>query len=123
VLLPALLLLVGCGGDGGGKADGQVVEILALDQPANVFQPEDVTVTVGTKVVFRNAGLVDHNVIPENRTAKWRIDVPDFHPGDSDSSIFTEPGVYRYYCSLHGTLTAGMKGSITVVEAPAPSTT
>ena len=30
--------------------------------------------------------------------------------------VFTEPGVYDYYCSIHGTTTAGMVGSVTVAD-------
>ena len=29
---------------------------------------------------------------------------------------FSEPGVYHYYCSIHGTTTAGMVGSVTVAD-------
>jgi plastocyanin len=28
--------------------------------------------------------------------------------------VFTEPGIYAYYCSIHGTDVVGMVGSITV---------
>ena len=30
--------------------------------------------------------------------------------------VFDEPGEYPYYCTLHGTETAGMVGTIRVVD-------
>ena len=116
-------LAVACGGEGeesegsdGAPADaefldGEAVEILALD---NVFDPEAARVAAGTQVTFVNNGRNDHNVIPEDDDAEWRIEAEDLRPGDEGSFIFDEPGVYRYYCSIHGTLTAGMPGVLVV---------
>ncbi len=56
----------------------------------------------------------DHNVVPEDADADWAIDAEDFTAGDEASFTFDEPGVYRYYCSIHGTLTAGMPGVLVV---------
>ncbi len=35
---------------------------------------------------------------------------------DPVRSAFDEPGEYAYYCTLHGTETAGMVGTIRVVD-------
>lgn len=129
-ILPMMLVLVvvgsvavGCGGDDSpdgadGEAppdaellEGDAVEILAVD---NVFDPEAARVAVGTEVTFRNSGRNDHNVVPEDEDAEWAVDAADFGPGDEASFTFDEPGVYRYYCSIHGTLTAGMPGVLVV---------
>jgi len=113
--VPGCLALAACGGDDDDTAsNGITVEVLALD---DFMDPQDVTITAGTEVVFRNVGVNPHNIIPEDRDADWRVDVPDFEPGEASTYVFGEPGLYRYYCSLHGTLTAGMFGSITVTAA------
>jgi len=124
VVVATLTLAVGCGGDdsspegadGGAPPDaelleGEAVEIRAID---NSFDPEAARVAAGTQVTFFNNGRNDHNVIPEDADAEWRIEAEDFRPGDEASFTFDEPGVFRYYCSIHGTLTAGMPGVLVV---------
>lgn len=124
VMVATLALAVGCGGDdpspegADGEAppdaeflEGDAVEIRAID---NSFDPEAARVAAGTEVTFFNNGRNDHNVIPEDEDAEWRIDAEDFRPGDEASYTFEEPGTYRFYCSIHGTLTAGMPGVLVV---------
>jgi plastocyanin len=129
-LLLATLLLVaiaaGCGddepagggGDAGGEAppdatllEGDSVEITAVD---NSWQPEASRIAAGTEVTFVNAGQNDHNLVPEDEDADWAIDAEDFHPDAEVSYTFDEPGTYRFFCSIHGTLTAGMPGVLVV---------
>jgi plastocyanin len=116
---------VACGGDDGGTAgaggdgappdatllEGDSVEIEAVD---NSFQPEAGRVAAGTEVTFVNAGRNSHNVVAEDEDAEWAVDTEDFQPGDSSSYTFDEPGTYRYYCSIHGTIDAGMPGVLVV---------
>lgn len=129
LLMMALMVVagsvaVGCGSDGeepegGGPEappdaellEGDSVEILAID---NSFDPEAAQVAPGTEVTFVNNGRNDHNVVPEDGDAEWAVDAADFAPGDEASFTFDDPGVYRYYCSIHGTLTAGMPGVLVV---------
>ena len=68
----------------------------------------------GTEVVWENDGRNDHNVLPGRRatTGEWRPTTS--RRATSYSYRFTEPGTYDYYCSLHGTTTAGMVGTIVV---------
>lgn len=115
-------LLVGCGDDGEPDVDagtppvvleGGTVEIDSLD---NTFRPEHAQITVGTEVVWRNRGRNVHNVLPIDGD-EWGVQVDDFGPGDTYAHTFTEVGSHPYYCSLHGTTTAGMIGTVTVVEA------
>ena len=44
----------------------------------------------------------------------WGIEVAGFGPGAAYAHVFTEPGEYRYYCSIHGNETVGMTGTIIV---------
>jgi plastocyanin len=113
-LLLAGLGLTACGssGDDVELVEGVTENVDALD---NSFAPEEITVQAGTEIVFTNRGRNDHNVIPADPDEDWEIPVEDFKPGSEGRPVrFTEPGTYDYYCSIHGTATAGMTGSITV---------
>ena len=113
-LLLAGLGLTACGssGDDVELVEGVTENVDALD---NSFAPEEITVQAGTEIVFTNRGRNDHNVIPADPDEDWEIPVEDFAPGTEAAPIaFDEPGTYDFYCSIHGTATAGMIGSITV---------
>jgi plastocyanin len=132
------LVLTGCGGDddtaeadgdGGGLAgetdtggdpaevpdDVVVMEGTAVTVPTldNIFRPEAIQVAPGTTVTWRNDGRNEHDVLPVEGD-EWGIEVEGFQPGDTYSHTFDEPGVYEYYCSIHGTTTAGMIGTLVV---------
>ena len=81
----------------------------------NTFEPEALTVAAGTTITFDNVGRNEHNVVPAEGTSDAiAVDVDDLAPGTAAERRLTEPGEYRYYCSIHGTETAGMVGTITV---------
>ena len=114
------------GGDGGlstsdGSSDGSVPEdVVVIDtDPAEVtaldnsFRPENIEVAAGTEVVWTNKGRNEHNVLHVDGD-DWGVEVDDFQPGASYSHTFDQAGVYRYYCSIHGTTDAGMIGTIVV---------
>ena len=46
--------------------------------------------------------------------AAWGVEVDGFQPGDVYAHVFTEPGEYRYYCSIHGNEDVGMVGTVIV---------
>jgi plastocyanin len=113
----------GLGGAGGGADEAEApddvvvidddrTDVAALD---NSFRPEDIQVRPGTTVVWTNRGRNDHDVLPTEGDA-WGVEVADFTPGDVYSATFDEPGTYDYYCSIHGTKTAGMIGTVVVAE-------
>ena len=131
-----LLLVVGaagaCGGDGdddGGLAgegdesssgpevpddlvimEGTEVEVEALD---NTFRAQDIQISPGATVTWTNEGRNDHDVLPVEGD-DWGVEVEGFAPGDVYEHTFEAPGVYSYYCSIHGTTTAGMVGTVVV---------
>lgn len=87
------------------------------------FVPPAITVNVGDKVVWKNSSPVIHNVVDDTSKALSTIDVklPSgahpfdsglLQPGQSFSRVFTEPGIYRYVCTLHEG--SGMKGVVIV---------
>ena len=87
------------------------VEVKALD---NTFIEDEVDVAPGTEVVWRNGGRNDHDIVPVAEDESWGVGIEAFHPGDVYSHVFTEPGEYAYYCTIHGTADIGMTGTIIV---------
>jgi len=109
----ATLALVGCGDDGEAAVElveGVEVEVSSID---NTFRPETIEVEAGTEIVWTNDGRNDHNVLPVEGD-EWGVEAEDFAPDDEYRHRFTEPGTYPYYCSLHGTTTKGMVGTVVV---------
>lgn len=95
--------------------NGESSKIVALD---NNFLPQTLTVAAGTEVVFNNNGRNDHNIIPvgDLETVSWGVQAEVFKPKAVYSHVFGAPGTYVYYCTIHGTATAGMVGTIVVTE-------
>lgn len=117
VLSAAVVLLGGVGLSSCGKDEVELVEGVTenVDAVDNSFAPEEITVQAGTEVIFTNRGRNDHNVVPADDDQDWDIAVDDFKPGTEAAPIaFDEPGTFDYFCSIHGTATAGMTGTITV---------
>lgn len=103
-------------GDGGEEPDdlvvmeGTEVSVQALD---NTFRVQNIQVVPGATVTWTNVGRNEHDVLPSEGDA-WGVEVEEFQPGDTYGYTFEEPGVYDYYCSIHGTTTAGMIGTVVV---------
>lgn len=134
VATAATLVLVGCGGsqdkagDGGGGAAGLPTvpakswvdqtgkDTIEIDVRDNLFVPENIVVSPGTKIVFKNSGRNPHNVIPVDKADFDEIPVSKLQPSDSAELTLKGAGEIPYYCSLHGTPKAGMKGRIKVAE-------
>ena len=89
------------------------VQVLARD---NTFVTQYTEVSAGTKVTFTNKGQQPHDVLPATKGSFEGIQPEDFQPGGTGTVTFDEPGDYSYYCSLHGTPTKGMTGTIRVLE-------
>jgi plastocyanin len=96
---------------------GVVVPVVALD---NSFRPLSIEAHVGDTVVWENRGRNEHDVLSVEGTlddgTAWGITVDDFQPGAIYSHVFTEPGEYRYYCTIHGTAEVGMVGTVVITE-------
>ena len=90
---------------------GETVAVKALD---NTFIEDSVDVAAGTEVVWKNGGRNDHDIVPVADDESWGVGIEAFHPGDEYSHVFTEPGEYAYYCTIHGTADVGMTGTIIV---------
>jgi plastocyanin len=89
---------------------------VTVDARDNNFGPQYIEVSKGTTVRFVNQGRNDHNVLPVQQDAFTPIEASDLQPDDEAEITFDEVGDFPYYCSLHGTKTAGMIGGVRVVE-------
>ncbi|CAB4734904.1 unannotated protein [freshwater metagenome] len=135
-IVVSAVLLVSCGADSPESAvtttiatvppNGESITIQVLD---NSYRPSEYEIKAGTEVVFENRGRNDHNILPDTITddagltallasdmspAAWGVPSTAFTPGDSFTHLFNVPGVYKFYCSIHGAPGAGMYGTLTV---------
>jgi plastocyanin len=108
--------------DGGSAADDGYASDGILPYQAqvfgydDVFSPDIIEVAVGGEVEWRIEGDNVHNVFASDLS--WRSDAA-MERGDSYSQTFEEPGVYPYFCSLHGTPEGeGMAGYVIVGDVP-----
>jgi plastocyanin len=96
------------------EPNGVIVDVAAID---NSFQAESIEVEVGTEVLWENRGRNEHDVLPAGVGEDWGVDEAQFNPGATYGHVFTTPGTFAYYCSIHGTAKAGMTGTVVVLPA------
>lgn len=92
------------------------------------FNPESVTIAVGTAVVWTNETGVQHTTssctssacpgAPANTGSQTFSNAIGAAKGSTKSVTFTSPGKYTYYCMIHGYV--AMHGTIIVTGAVAP---
>lgn len=87
---------------------------VTIEARDDLFTPQYIKVRAGTTVVFENAGRNQHNVISVDGSFH-DIETDAFAPGTKVRVVFDKPGTHDYYCSLHGSPIAGMRGSLLVV--------
>ncbi len=87
-------------------ASGAAAEEVVVHIDNFTFNPADITVKPGTKVVWENGDDIPHVVVEDN--AKFRS--PALDSGEKFSLTFTEPGEINYFCALH----PHMKGKVVV---------
>jgi plastocyanin len=87
------------------------IAVQALD---NRFEAKEITITAGSTVTWTNDGVNVHDVVPAEGT-DFGVKPIDFKPDATYSTTFATPGSYAYYCSLHGSATKGMTGTVIVV--------
>jgi plastocyanin len=81
----------------------------------NRFDPSNVTIPVGSEVIWSNQDKLSHTVTSGNASigadGKFNSNVLRIY--DSFSYIFSQPGRYSYYCIMH----PWMKGMVTVSDS------
>jgi plastocyanin len=61
------------------------------------FKPDPVTVKAGTKITWSQLDAAPHNVVDKKRS----FESPIMEKGGSWSYVFTTPGTYDYWCTIH----------------------
>jgi plastocyanin len=95
-------------------------EVIAQD---NRFVPENIRINPGQTVRWTNQGRNPHDIVSGDQETteyapKFGVRPAQFAPqGGTYEFKFTKPGVYLYYCSLHGTPDQGMVGAVVVGDA------
>lgn len=104
------MLLVGllaCSDDATSGPPGNQSTVQVQD---NAFSPDQRTVNVGTTVTWDWTGSNAHNVT-------WVSGAPAASATQSSGTYqrtFDAAGTFTYYCTIHGTPTSGMRGSVVV---------
>jgi plastocyanin len=84
------------------------------------FFPAEITVPVGSTVVWRNLSDIPHDAKARDNS----FASPQLNKGQDFSFTFKTPGDVQYYCSVSGHEDAGMKGVVHVTGGgAAPPTT
>jgi len=123
-----LVLLVACGTGGVDmapteppateEAEPTATEELTAGAEAQVtmenstFEPEEITIEVGTMVRWSNQDQVQHTVTAGTRDNPTDLFDQSVPAGGSFSFTFDEPGTYEYFCAIH----PGMSGVVIVEE-------
>jgi plastocyanin len=101
-------------GGGGGEDEGEYVTVLARDdffQPELLRVPLRLEVPVGATVEWRNVGRNPHNVAAVDDS----FASDNLERGEEYSHTYDKPGIYPFWCTLHGTKDGGgMAGTIVV---------
>lgn len=116
VRLASLLLLAGVLSCAGEPRTGTFVSMID-----NQFNAAVTRVPVGARVIFMNVGANPHNAVAAD--SAWATSL-EIKAGAEQTLVFDHPGVFKYYCTFHGTKDGkGMAGVIVVgdvVYSPSP---
>jgi len=132
-VLTTTLAIAACGGNGGAGADTTHTVVLS----DILFEPAEITVPAGAAIALdlQNEGVLEHQwvVLEAGTEVTSEDDLPDdaeilawestywgeeLLGGQNAGHTFTAPaaGSYQIVCSMPGHFTAGMVGTLTVIE-------
>ena len=120
ILLPALLLLAGCGGGYGGSSgsssQGSVLKTIQISEKEYSLTPSTVSVSKAGTYAFKatNNGQTGHALEIEGNGIEAKTS--EIQPGSSAMLQITlsKAGSYEMYCPIDGHKQQGMKGGVTV---------
>jgi plastocyanin len=97
-----------------GGPGGTIVQVLTVG--GTRFEPEDITVVVGTTVTWVwGTASVGHNIVPDNGVTPATSGGLASAPHDYQYT-FNTVGTFHYHCQAHGNVGGvGMSGTVTVV--------
>ena len=127
ILIAVVAFLPGCGSsskksgsttgtsvDPASYTDRTAARTVTIDARDDLFVPQYTKIRAGTTVIFENAGRNPHDVFSADGSFP-DIRADTFAPGMKVRVVFDKPGTHDLFCSLHGSATAGMHGSLLVV--------
>lgn len=89
-------------GDGTGATGGSDATVTMRN---TAFHPVRLSADAGTTVRWTNEDGAPHTVVAAQLTgagADWSFDTDRLGQGDQTTHTFDSPGVYEYYCDVHG---------------------
>lgn len=95
---------------GAACTDAITPDIVTVDVADDQFLPANVNIDVGQTVTWEWIGSNQHDV-------RWSAGTPagqDAQTTGTYSRTFATTGTHGYYCTIHGTPTSGMRGTVTV---------
>jgi plastocyanin len=113
LMVAVVVLVLGLPG-----TSGAVTQTVSMRD--NTFNPKEVRIDPGDRVIWRNNGAATHSVTSEISKSKGGFDSGKMNPGQTFSQQFNEEGYYFYYCKFHGSPRAGMWGVVIVGNPPPP---
>lgn len=122
ILLFALVLAAGCGGDktaiGGGESTKAADSGVTVELANFTFAPATITVKAGTTVTFVNKDQIAHDVVQatveQANKGEYGFQSPQINPKSSWSHTFDKPGTYPVLCTVGSHYLIGMVGTIIV---------
>lgn len=105
-----------------GPSAAQAGDVMVID---NEFDPEGITVTAGTTVVWEQTGDNPHSVTADDGSFDSHENCPPvcMQNGETHEVTFDEAGQVPYFCKIHGSEGGGgMSGTITVEAEQATGT-
>ena len=117
-LLPATVLLAGCGGSSSGSSmqGGAVVKTIQISEKEFSLTPSTVTVSKPGTYAFQvsNKGTITHAFEVEGNGVEEKSG--DIQAGSSGTLkvTFSKDGSYEIYCPIDGHKAQGMKGTLSV---------
>lgn len=113
MVLLGMLFLQGCG-----QHERQPSGTVLVAMADNAFSPSIVHVPVGGSVLFHNAGRNAHNAVAIDKAFSTERSFGNLSmpPDTMTEVVLPKAGVYKFYCTFHGTpdAKAGMVGVIVV---------
>ncbi|MEZ5170863.1 MAG: plastocyanin/azurin family copper-binding protein [Acidimicrobiia bacterium] len=105
-----------------GAVDDTGVSDVGVITTGNTFRDPTIRVDAGTTVTWTNGSAARHDILDASEGWSNATPAPDDFGVDADtfdatgeySFTFDDPGIYAYYCSIHGGPTVGMTGTVIV---------
>lgn len=108
------------GGGGGGGGGGGSCPANTICMTGSAFSPTSLTVGVNVPVTWTNNSTAGHNVTFTNPAAARAVgdgssgNIDPSSPSTSDQRQFAAAGTHAFHCTIHGTPTSGMRGTVVV---------